>query len=162
MSAERPLVMRGTLDDTDVKRVLMHVLENNERFGPGVRLDSMEVLRTRTRDEDVRRVLCNAARRDGNASVRLKALEALRGFGEDEQVRQALLDTLLNDRNPGVRVVAIGVLRAMAENSKVLPKLRQDQRVVKVLEDLMRSDPNQFVRMQSAAAVREIGPRQTY
>ena len=163
LSAEKPMVMRGTLDDSDVKRVLLYVVENSdERFNSGVRLDSMEVLRTRSNDEEVRRVLCNAARRDRNPGVRLKAMEALRNSGQDDRVRQALLDALLYEDNPGVRIEAIGALRVMAENSEALPKLRQDTRAVRVLQDLMRNDRNKFVRMQSAAAVRQIGPRETF
>jgi HEAT repeat protein len=32
-------------------------------------------------------------------------------------------------------------------------------RVVRALEDLRRRDPNRYVRLRSAAALRQIGPR---
>ncbi len=158
LTAEKPLVVQGNLDDSDVKRVLTYVVQNGQRFDSGVRLDSVEVLRTRSGDRDVRRALCTAARRDSNPGVRLKALEALRGLEQDEQVRQALLDALLNDSNPGVRVEAINALRALAEKGGPL----DDQHLVNVLRDRMRKDPNNYIRMQSAAAIRQLGPRGVY
>ena len=162
LTAEKPLVVQGSLDDTDVKRVLTYVILNGQRFDSGVRLDSVDVLRARSADGDVREALCAAARTDRNPGVRLKALEAVRGFEQDDVVREALLDALLQDSNPGVRVEAInslvGALRAGPEKGAVL----QDQRVVRVLRDRMEKDPNNYIRMQSAAAIRQWGPRQVY
>ena len=157
LRAEKPLVVQGSVDDTDVKRVLTFVVQNGQRFDPGVRLDSVEVLRARSGDRDVRQALCTAARKDRNPGVRLKALEALRGFEQEDNVRQALLDTLLSDDNPGVRVEAINALRALAERGTL-----DDQRVVSVLRDRMQRDPNNYVRMQSAAAMRQLGPHAVY
>ncbi len=162
LTAEKPVVVQGNLDDTDVKRVLTYVVVNGQRFDPGVRLDSVDVLRTRSGDRDVRQALCAAARKDGNPGVRLRALEALRGFEQDDAVRQTLREALANDSNPGVRVEAInslqGALRTMAERGAV----RGDQRLVEVLRDRMQRDPNNYVRLQSAAAIRQLGPRQLY
>ncbi len=157
LTAEKPLVVQGSVDDMDVKRVLTFVVQNGQRFDSGVRLDSVEVLRTRSGDGDVRRALCAAARKDSNPGVRLKALEALRGFEQDEIVRRALLDALLSDSNPGVRVEAINALRALAEKGTL-----DDQRLVSVLRDRMQRDPNNYIRMQSAAAIRQLGPREVY
>lgn len=150
LSAERPFVVSGSPRDSDVKRVLMFVVENNQRFDPGVRLDSLEVLRTQGNDAQVRQALCFAARNDRNPGVRLKALEALRGLEQDENVRRTLLDALLEDKNPGVRIEAVNALRAMAEKTSAV----RDVRVEKVLKELMRTDPNTYIRLQSAAAIR--------
>ena len=158
MMAETPVVMRGTVDNTDVRRVLMFVVENNQRFDSGVRLDSVELLRTRGDDAEVRRALCYAARNDRNPGVRLKSIEALRGFEQDEQVRRALLDALLGDGNPGVRIEAINALRALVERQPV----GVDDELRKVLEDRMQRDPNTYIRMQSAAAVRQINSREPF
>jgi hypothetical protein len=151
----QPRVLRGTLDDSDVRRVLIFIAENNQRFDSGMRMDSLEALRTRTDDVQVREVFCFAARNDRNPSVRLKALEALRGFEGDPKVRSVMLDALLRDENPGARVEAIDALRAMLEKSEESP----DDQVVKVLQDRMRNDSNAYIRLQSAAAVRQIAAR---
>lgn len=160
--SEKPLVVQGAPEDAEVKRVLTYVVQNGQRFDPGVRLDSLEVLRTRSSDADVRRALCAAARKDLNPGVRLKALEALRGFEQDDLVRQALLDALANDANPGVRVEAVnglmGSLRALTERGVPL----EDARLINVFRERMRRDSNSYVRMQSAAAVRQLGPREVY
>ena len=162
LTAEKPLVVRGSLDDSDVKRVLTFVVLNSQRFDSGVRLDSVDVLRTRSADTDVRHVLCAAAHRDRNPGVRLRALEALRGFEQDDSVRQTLVEALQNDSNPGVRVEAVnsllGALRAAADQGGRL----DDQRVVEVLRDRMEKDSNNYIRMQSAAAIRQLGPRKVY
>ncbi len=158
LTAEQPMVLRGTVDSSEVKRVLMFVVENNHRFDPGVRLDSVELLKSRGNDADVRHALCYAARNDRNTGVRLKSLEALRGFEQDEEVRQVLLDALQHDANPGLRVEAINALRAMAEQAPAL----SDERVLEVLKDRMQKDPSTYIRLQSAAAIRRLGPREVY
>lgn len=162
LTAEKPLVVQGSPDDTDVKRVLTYVVQNGQWFDPGVRLDSLDVLRMRSSDREVRQALCAAVRRDRNPAVRLKALEALRGFEQEDTVRQALLDALLNDSNPGVRVEAINSLQGALQTLAKGGAAPDDQRIVSVLRDRMQRDPNNYIRMQSAAAIRQLGPRQVY
>ncbi len=162
LMAEKPMVLEGNPDDTDVKRVLTYVLQNGQRFDPGVRLDSLEVLRTRTSDGQVRRALCLAARNDRNPGVRLKALEALRGSEQDALVLQTLLEALRKDSNCGVRIEAINsLLAALRATGDKHPAL-EDPALVNVLRDRVKNDPNHYVRLQSAAAIRQLGPSQPY
>src|SRR5258705_7034674 len=107
---ERPIILSGSVDDTDVRRVLTYVVMNGERFDPGVRLDCLDVLKTRTGEKDVRQALLAAARKDQNAAVRMKELEALRNSATDNAVRDTLLEALQHDANPGVRVEAVNLL----------------------------------------------------
>jgi hypothetical protein len=155
---EEPRVLSGTLDDSDVRRALMYVVQNNLQFDSGLRLDSLEALRARSDDADVRSAFCFAARNDRNPGVRLKALEALRGFELEDQVRKTFIDALLRDDNPGVRVEAINALRSVADHSEGKP----DAELLKILRDRMQNDPNSYIRLQSAAAVRKLGPRAQY
>src|ERR1700761_6179400 len=101
---EQPLVVVGSVDDEDVRRVLTFVVANGERFDPGTRLDCLDAVKARTDDEHVRNALVKAARKDKNDAVRLKALDALREHTREAAVREALLDALHHDANPGVRV----------------------------------------------------------
>lgn len=156
-SEQRPVRMQGTVNDADMKRALAYVVQNNQ-IDSGLRLDSVELLRAANQDEDVRVALCYAARNDRNPGVRLKALEALRGLGKDPKVRQTLVDALLYDDNPGVRVEAITALRTVAEEGEGAG----DPRLLEVFRDRMQRDPSTFVRMQSAAAMRQLGARATY
>jgi hypothetical protein len=157
MEANKPFVLRGSAADSDVRDIMLFVIQNNERFDSGVRLESVEVLRSQGGDAEVRKVLAFAARQDRNPGVRLKALEALRDFAGDTQVRQTILDALMHDDNPGVRVEAINTLKSLCETG-----VDHDKRLVEVLKDRMHKDPNTYVRLQSAAAIRQLGPRATY
>lgn len=157
---EQPRVVTGSLDDGDMRRALMYVIQNNLQFDSGLRLDSLEALRARSDDAEVRGAFCYAARNDGNPGVRLKALEALRGFEQEDQVRKTFIDALLRDANPGVRVEAINALRSMADRPAAAGQ--PDAELLKVLRDRMQNDPNSYIRLQSAAAVRQFGLRPQY
>jgi HEAT repeats len=154
MMAQEPVTVQGTVNDDDVKRVLLYVLRNNKRFDPDVRLNAVDLLQGRKDDPEVRSALCQAVRTDKNAAVRLKALEALNGAEPQEIIRNTLLDALLDDQNPGVRVEAINSLRERAEKGEIV----SDDRVLSVLRDRMQHDSNTYIRLQSAAAIRDLGP----
>ena len=161
MYTEEPQELRGTLGDAKIRGLLAYVVQNGQRFDSGLRLDSIELLKTQSNDAEVRQALCYAARQDANPGVRLKALEALRDVGDDETVRQILIDALLHDENPGVRIEAINALRAFAESAGP-ERAAEYPHLIKVLQDRMQRDPNTYVRLQSAAAIRQLGPRATY
>lgn len=166
---EQPFVLSGSVDDSEVRRVLTYVVANGERFDPGVRLDCLDALKSHTGDEEVRHALLSAARKDHNAAVRMKALEALRDSSEDDSVRDTLLDALEHDANPGVRVEAVNLLVRSLEgadlsgtevNASEIPADPSVDRVIHALEGLQHRDPNPYVRLRSAAALRQIGPRE--
>jgi len=166
---EQPIVLSGSVDDVDVRRVLTYVVANGERFDPGVRLDCLDALKSRTGDAEVRHALLTAARKDHNAAVRMKALEALRDSSEEDSVRDTLLDALQHDANPGVRVEAVNLLVRSLEgadfagsevDASQIPPDPSVDRVIRALEGLQHRDPNPYVRLRSAAALRQIGPRE--
>jgi HEAT repeats/Putative zinc-finger len=157
LKAQRPLTVHGTVDDSDVKRVLLYVLRNADRFDPDVRINAVDLLRARSNDPDVRSVLCQAVHSDRNTAVRLKALEALNGAEPQDLIRETLLDAL-DDQNPGVRIEAINALQSMAAKGQVT----SDDHLLAVLRDRMRTDPNTYIRLQSAAVMRDLGPRQKF
>jgi len=156
--AQQPIRMQGTVNNPNVKNVLLNILRNHDRFDPDVRLDAVDLLRAKNDDPEVREVLCHAVHTDPNAAVRLKALEALNGAEPQDLVRQTLLDALVDDRNPGVRVEAINALRSLAAQGKVT----SDDHMLAVLRDRMQKDPNTYIRIQSAAAIRDLGPREKF
>lgn len=157
LNQHHPVTVQGTVDNNDVKRLLMYVLDNSNRFDPDVRINAVDLLRAKTDDPDVQSVLCHAAHTDRNTAVRLKALEAIGGAEPQELVRQTLLDAL-NDQNPGVRIEAINALQSMAARGQVV----SDNHMLSVLRDRMLNDPNTYIRMQSAAVFRDLGPRQKF
>jgi len=158
LKSQQPVMVEGTVDDDNVKTVLLNVLAGGEEFCPDIRLDAVEGLRTRSNDPDIRAALCRAVRKDRNAAVRLKALEALDGAGSQEMVRQTLLDALVEDQNPGVRIEAVNALRDLAAKGQ----MDSDGHSADVLRERMQKDPNTYIRLQSAAAIRDIGPREKF
>ena len=150
-----PMSIVGAPDDAEVQRALTFVLENGRQFEPGVRLDSLDVLRTRASDPEVCRVLCTAARSDQNPGVRMKALEALQGLTQEPLVRRTILEALQNDSNSGVRVAAMNLLTDSLRESG--ESQAGDTQLLNVLRDRVRNDPNRYIRLQSAAALRQLG-----
>jgi hypothetical protein len=177
LRAEQPVTLSGSLDDDDVRRVLTYVVTKSDRFDAGVRLDCLEALKARVHDAEIREALVETARRDENPAVRMKALEALREVAGEEDVREALLATLNSDANPGVRVEAVNLLVRSLELEAAPPAPDHDmgmiapeapapmpsaadpsvRRVMRALEDLQQRDPNRYVRLRSAAALRQLG-----
>ena len=180
---EQPLMVTGSVDNEDVRRLLTFVVASGDRFDPGTRLDCLDALKVRTDDEHVRNALVKAARTDKNPAVRLKALDALREWTREVPVRDALLDALHHDANPGVRVEAVNLLvNSLGGNDTEVISAEDNLplvatpasgtepaaingdgedvgRVVRALEDLQKRDPNRYVRLRSAAALRQIGSR---
>ena len=154
----QPVTVRGTVNDDNVKQALLSILRSGERVCPDVRLDAVDLLRACSKDPAVRTALCDAVHTDRNAAVRLKALEALGGEEPHDLVRNTLLDALVDDDNPGVRVEAIDELRDLAAKGR----LASDDHLLSVLRERMQKDPNTYIRLQSAAAIRDLGPREKF
>ena len=153
LRALRPLLLQGTVDDDEVKNVLTNVLGDDQRFDPELRLNSIELLRSRNNDEEVCEALCRAARSDRDPAVRLKALEALSGVDSNlGMVRQTLMDALQGDSSADVRTEAVNTLREMAESGEINP----DARSLRVFRDRAARDPSNYIRIQSAAIVRDL------
>lgn len=147
--SKKPMVVEGTPDDAEIRRVLTYVVEHGEKFDPGLRLDSLDVLRTRVSDPLVRAALCQAARNDSDAAVRLKALDALGGLGADPDVQQTMLGALASDDNSGVRIEAVNALMAALGNAG-MPAMHVPPQALEVLRDREQNDSNNYVRLGSA------------
>ena len=152
--SQAPMNIVGPPDDVDVQRALTYVLANGHQFDATARMDSLDVLRTRCADTEVRHAVCAAALSDPYPGVRIKALQALQGFEQDPTVKQTMIDALQNDDNPSVRVEAIhhliNSLPAEISSGAVNPSL------ITVLRDRVRNDPNNYIRAQSAVALRQL------
>jgi len=173
---EQPQVLSGSVDDPEMRRVLTYVVENGRQTDPGVKLDCLDALRLRTSDKEVRKALLYAAQNDQNPAVRMKAMDSLRDAATEPKVREMLMGALEHDANPGVRVEAVNLLvRSLEANSSKIaegpemvaaaPETEGSMdasvaQVVRTLQELERNDPSPNVRVRSAAALRQIGPRE--
>ena len=143
----RRTALVGTASDPRIRSVLVDTVRDN--LNAGLRLEAIDILRRHADDREVRRALLRVIREDDNPGARLKALEALRErAGEDAEVRGAIVQALLRDTNPGVRVRAIDALQE-ARGPETLP----------VLKRLAEQDPNEYVRLRSAALVSQMLPQ---
>jgi len=139
----RQRVLNGRPGDEPIRRLLLAAAKDPS--DPGVRVESIDVLRNETNTREVRQALLNAVLHDANAGVRLKAIEGLKPYAGDPETRHTLARVLLNDDNPGVRTQAIDLLTE-----------RRESDVVDVLQQLLRKENNGYIRMRSRSALRDM------
>jgi HEAT repeat protein len=135
--------MSGSLDDDRIRQLLLSAAA--DPADPGLRVESIDLLKRDPADQEVRRALLNALRTDTNSGVRLKALEGLKAFAQDPETRKAIAQVLLTDDNPGVRIQAIDLL---VENKQ--------PEIAGVLQELLRREENSYVRDRSLKALGEM------
>jgi hypothetical protein len=139
----RQRVLSGSTHDDAIRRLL--VTAAREASDPGLRVESVDLLSAAGDSAEIRRVLLYALQNDPNPGVRLKALEGLRGAADDSETRKTLARVLLTDENPGVRTQAIDLLIQ-----------RNEPEVVGVLEEALRRDNNNYVRLKCQKALHEM------
>jgi hypothetical protein len=158
LNAQRPMLVHGSVSDDRVKQLLLYVVRNNQRFDPDVRIESVDLLKPRTHDDDVSQALCQLVHTDRNPAVRLKALEALSTEASQESVRNAMLGALVDDANPGVRIEAINSLRELADKGQV----PADAHLLAVLRERAQKDSSTYIRLQSAATIEALNPAEKF
>ena len=139
----RQRVLSGGVEDDGIRTLLLRAAR--ESSDPGVRVETMDLLKAQPQSEDVRKALLHALQKDGNAGVRLKALEALRPSAADPETRYALTQVVLKDENPGVRTQAIDLLT-----------LKHEPSLVGVLQEILTRENNTYVRMKCQRALSDM------
>jgi hypothetical protein len=134
----RPQTLEAPANDPRIQQLLLLATRSNRNSD--VRLDSINLLKTKAQDNDVRDALVSSLRYDKNPGVRLTALDGLKGYVKDDvHVRDAVLEALLHDSNAGVRSEAIALLDAV----------KADTSVREALQNLAQHDQNAYIRSQS-------------
>ncbi len=139
----RQRVLAGNPEDEPIQRLLLAAAR--DAADPGLRGDTVDILRTRPESVEVRRALLATFEHDPNAGVRLKALEGLKAFATEPEVRSTLVRVLLVDDNPGVRIQAIDLLTQKREDA-----------LVGVLQELVQRESNNYVRLRCQRALQEM------
>jgi hypothetical protein len=139
----RQHVLKGGLDDNRIRTLLVSAAR--EANDPGVRVETMDLLKSRSESSEVRTALLAALQHDRNPGVRLKAIEALRNSADDPETRQVLTRVLLTDDNPGIRTQAIDLLTQ-----------RREPALVGVFQELIAREPNTYVRMKCQRALSDM------
>ncbi len=136
-------MVSGMAQDPSIEKLLLNAIR--EESNPGIRVESISVLRNNADSEEIRKALVEALTHDPNAGVRLKALEGLKSYAGDPIVRRTLANVLLKDDNPGVRVQAIDLLTAQHDDS-----------IVGTLQDAVRKEDNSYVRTHCGRLLEEM------
>jgi len=139
----RQRVLTGSLDDEGVLRTLLAAARDPE--DPGLRAESVELLKARAASREVRGTFVYALRHDPNAGVRMRALEGLRAYSAEPESRRALVDVLLADDNAGVRTQAVDLLTE-----------HKDISVVPAFQRSLERENNSYVRLRLQNALREM------
>jgi len=129
-------MVTGSLEEPQIQQLLLNAVR--EESNPGVRVESIGVLKNSADSEEVRQALIDAVSHDPNAGVRLKALEGLKQYSSDPAVRKTLANVLLKDDNAGVRVQAIDLLTA-----------HHDDSIVGILQDVMEKEDDGYIRTRT-------------
>jgi anti-sigma factor RsiW len=135
-------VVSGPMDDQRIRQLLLAATREDN---PAVRVESMDLLKGRSRSGDVRDALLNAVAHDPNPGVRLKAIEGLKPLAAEPDVRKILAQVLLADDNSAVRMQVVDLLVE-----------HRDDAIVGVLQDLMQKENNSYVRLKSEKALKEM------
>lgn len=136
----RPRELRGSFQDERIRRLLLAAA--TDPSDPGLRVESIDLLKDRTADAEVRRALIDALRTDDNAAVRLKAIEALRPYAHEPETRKALAQVLLSDSHAGVRIAAVELLANVKEPD-----------VAGALQQLLHREEDQYIRQRTLSAL---------
>ena len=138
----RRRVVSGATGDRDIQRLLLAAAREDN---PAVRVESVDLLRSRAGSGEVRDALLNVVARDSNAGVRLKALDGLKPLAGDPQVRKTLAQVLLADDNPAIRMQVVDLLVS-----------RHDDSMVGVLQNLVQKEDNGYVRLKREKALKDM------
>jgi hypothetical protein len=139
----RQRVLSGRVDDQAIQRLLLTAAKDSS--DPGLRVESVDLLKNRSQSTEVRQALLYAVQHDSNAGVRLKALDGLKDFADDPETRRTLTEVLLKDNNPGVRTQVIDLLIPHHNNA-----------MVGALQELMMKEDNDYIRMRCQKALHEM------
>jgi len=139
----RQRVLSGSLEDESIKRMLLTAMKDPS--DAGLRVESVDLLKSQPQNAEVREALLSALQHDPNAGVRLKALDGLKQFAGDEETRKTLTQVLLKDDNPGVRTQVIDLLIQHHSDS-----------MVGVLQEVMGKEDNGYIRMRCQKALRDM------
>jgi hypothetical protein len=139
----RQRVLSGDARDEDVRRLLLAAAR--DASDPGLRVESVDILRKQTDSAEVRQTLLQALQHDPNPGVRLKALDGLTPFASKPEMRKVLAHVLLSDENPGVRTQAVDLLVQHEEAG-----------MAGVFQELLQKESNNYVRLRCEKALRDM------
>jgi len=149
MDAQRRFTLEGSLDDPRIQQLLVSAVKSYDNAG--IRRDTLDALRARTKIPNVRAALLYTMQHDPNVGNRLAAMDAARAMQGGDDLQQTLINVLEHDRNLGVRVESVDLVVDQMERQG------RDEAALSALARLATSDSNSDMRLKCASALRKLG-----
>jgi hypothetical protein len=148
--------LKAQARDAQVRKALLQAARRDQN--PAVRMKALEALRDSPSDDAVREAMLDALAHDANPGVRVEVVNMLVHSLEHESrgsnvSYSEMAGTPGNLDDQSVQVSSSGESGAMISDASV-------EKVIRTLEELQKRDPSRYVRLRSAAALRQIGPRE--
>jgi hypothetical protein len=150
--------LKAQARDAQVRRALLLAARKDQN--PAVRMKALEALKESAADEAVREAMLDALAHDANPGVRVEVVNmlvhSLEHDSRDSVVaypKIAGAPENLEEQSDDVEINSAGDSIAMTSSASV-------EKVIRTLEELQKRDPSRYVRLRSAAALRQIGPRE--
>jgi HEAT repeat protein len=142
-----------------VRKALLQAARKDQN--PAVRMKALEALRDSAADDAVRQAMLDALEHDANPGVRVEVVNMLVHSLEHESHGANMVSypkiagapENLDEQSDDMQVNSSGESSAMISDASV-------EKVIRTLEELQKRDPSRYVRLRSAAALRQIGPRE--
>jgi hypothetical protein len=151
--------LKAQARDAQVRKALLLAARKDQN--PAVRMKALEALKGSAADDAVREAMLDALAHDANPGVRVEVVNMLVHSLEHESQSSNVVSypkiagapENLDDQSDDVEMNSSSESIAMTSNASV-------EKVIRTLEELQKRDPSRYVRLRSAAALRQIGPRE--
>lgn len=151
--------LKAQARDAQVRKALLMAARKDQN--PAVRMKALEALRDSAADDTVREALLDALAHDANPGVRVEVVNMLvHSLEHDSQGAAAVsfpelagTPENLAEQSDDMHMTPSGEENAIISNSS-------EAKVIRTLEELEKRDPSRYVRLRSAAALRQIGSRE--
>jgi hypothetical protein len=151
--------LKAQARDAQVRKALLLAARKDQN--PAVRMKALEALKDSAADDAVREALLDALAHDVNPGVRVEVVNMLvhslehesRGSSMVSYPKIAGAPENLDDQADDIQI-------SSSDESSAMIMDASSEKVIRTLEELQKRDPNRYVRLRSAAALRQIGPRE--
>jgi hypothetical protein len=151
--------LKAQARDAQVRKALLLAARKDQN--PAVRMKALEALRDSASEDAVREAMLDALAHDANPGVRVEVVNTLvHSLGHESQgsnvvsyPKLAGAPENLDEQSDDMQASSSGDSSAMISDASV-------EKVIHTLEELQKRDPSRYVRLRSAAALRQIGPRE--
>ncbi len=149
--AVKQITMKGKIDDPNIQKILAEALLNEKN--PGARIRTVSELANQTGtalNPKIKQALITALKFDSNPAVRREALKALLEYPYDNEINDCLLYVLQHDDNSALRIAAINGLASAKLSGRNI-----NEETLKVLNQKVKNDDNEYVRIRAASLLKE-------